>query len=263
MNVFDSGMSGDRERLVASALREIAAGDGGGAIGAADALIRWSMRLLDVNGAGVMMVDDRGALRSVMVSSDGVRALEADELDRGYGPCLESHRTAGAVIHADVDVVDARWPQFGPSARAGGMRAAHAIPVLGGGTSIGVLNLFRATPGGLADADAAVAHARTGAVGDALYPTAQYPEPPSTESRVGADEVAAAFADAAVIERAKGMLAVRLRIDIDTASAVLRHAARERQRGLAVLAAEVVAGTATITLPLTATPPPSAATDTD
>jgi hypothetical protein len=251
-------MSGERERLVASALLEIAAGDDGGAIGAADALIRWSMRLLDVNGAGVMMVDDRGVLRSVMVSSDAVRALEADELDRGRGPCVESHRTASAVIHADVDVVDARWPQFGPSARAGGMRAAHAIPVLGGGTSIGVLNLFRATPGGLADPDTALAHALTGAVGDAMYPT-----PPSTGSRVGADHVAAAFADAAVIERAKGMLAVRLGIDIDTASAALHHAARDRHGGLGALAAEVVSGTASITLPLTATPPHSDATDTD
>ena len=256
MNVFDSGMSGDRERLVASALLEIAAGDGGGAIGAADALIRWSMRLLDVNGAGVMMVD-RGVLRSVMVSSDAVRALEADELDRGRGPCVESHRTASAVIHADVDVVDARWPEFGSSGRAGGMRAVHAVPVLGGGTSIGVLNLFRATPGGLADSDAQVAHALTGAVGDTLYPKTS-----STGSRVGADAVAAAFADAAIIERAKGMLAVRLRIDIDTAYAVLRHAARDRHGGLAALAADVVAGTANITLPLTVTPR-SDATDTD
>lgn len=252
MSYVESTMSGDRERLVASALREIGAGDDRGAVEAAGALIRWSMRLLDVTGAGVMMADERGVLRSVMVSSEAVRVLEADELERGRGPCVESHRTACAVIHADVDVVDDRWPQFGPAARAGGMRAAHAIPVLGGGAAIGVLNLFRATTGGLTSADAQLAHDLVGAVragGDAA-------------SSVTADRMAMAFADAAVIEQAKGMLAVRLRVDIRTAAAVLRHVARERHRTDSDLAADVVAGTAVITLPLSVAPPPNA-TETD
>jgi hypothetical protein len=258
MNDFDSGMSGDRQRLVASALVEIAAGDDGDSIEAAHALIRWSMRLLDVNGAGVMMADHRGALRSVMVSSDAVRALEAAELDRGRGPCVESHLSACAVIHPDIDVVDPRWPDFGPLARAGGMRAAHAIPVLGGGTAIGVLNLFRATPGALTDSDAALAHALAGAVG-----TAVYHGPSSTGTGVGAEQLASALADAAVIERAKGMLAVRLRIDIDTALAVLRQVARDRDCALGALAGDVVAGTAGISLPLTVAPQPPDTTDRD
>jgi hypothetical protein len=257
MKHLDSEMSGDRQRLSAFALREIAAGDDSGTIQAADALVRWSMRLLDVNGAGVMMADSRGALRSVMVSSDGVRALEASELERGNGPCVESHRTASAVIHADVDVVDDRWPEFGHSARAIGVRAAHAIPVLAGGTAIGVLNLFRATPGGLTIADAELAHALTGAVGKTVNP-----DPPSTGSPVEADDVAAAIADAVVIERAKGMLAVRLRVDIDTAYAVLRHVARDRRCAVRELAADVAAGAVSITLPLTGAGP-SDTTDTD
>lgn len=94
MNVSDRAMSGDREQLVSTALMEIAAGDDSGAIEATGALIRWSLRLLDIAGAGVMMANDRGVLRSVMVSSDAVRRLEIDELDQGRGPCVESHRTA-------------------------------------------------------------------------------------------------------------------------------------------------------------------------
>jgi GAF domain-containing protein len=258
MSDFDGGVFGDRQRLVASALLEISAGDDGGAIEAGDALIRWSMRLLDIDGAGLMMADDRGVLRSVMVSSDAVGALEAAELDMGRGPCVESHRTASAVIHADVDVVDARWPEFGPSARAGGVRAAHAIPLLGDGAAIGVLNLFRATPGGLTTSDVELAHALTSAVGGAADA-----EPSSTGPPAGADEVAATVADAVVLERVKGMLAVRLRVDIDTAYAVLRHVARERNCAVGALAAEVVAGTAGITLPLTGALTRPDATDTD
>lgn len=254
MNVDKAGMSGDRDRLVAAALLEIAAGDDSGPIVAADALIRWSMRLLDVDGAGagVMMADDRGVLRAVMVSSDAVRALETAELDAGRGPCVESHRTARAVIHADFDVPDARWPEFGPTARAGGMRAAHGIPVLRGGTAVGVLNLFRATSGGLTDADADLAHALTGAVAGTVDP-----EQSPTGSPAGAGEIAAGSAGTAVIDQAKGIMAVRLQVDIDTAHAVLRHVARERNRTMGDLAADVVDGTATITLPLTGsqTPP--------
>lgn len=128
------------------------------------------------------------------------------------------------------------------------MRAAHAVPVLKGGAAIGVLNLFRATPGGLADPDAQLALTLAGAVG---APTHRTPPP------IRAEQVAAAYADAAIIEHATRMLSARLRLDIDTASAVLRHVARDRAYTVAVLAAEVVAGSTSITLPLSVTPPPS------
>ena len=77
MKGVDSGRLGDREQLIADAFVEIAAGGDGDVIEAACALASWSMRLLDVKGAGVMMADDRGVLRSVIVSSDAVRDLEA------------------------------------------------------------------------------------------------------------------------------------------------------------------------------------------
>jgi GAF domain-containing protein len=253
VNSIDSASFGDREKMISCAFGEIAAGGDGDAIEAAHALTRWSLRLLDVSGAGVMVADDRGVLRSVVVSSDAVRVLEAAELDQGCGPCVESHRRARPVIHADLDVSDTRWPQFG--LQAVGMRAAHAIPMLGGGTAIGVLNLFRASTGGLTDTEAALAQALATAAGTAL---SQHPS--STQTPVGAEEVAAMFADAAIIERAKGMLAVRLHVDIDTAYAVLRRVARDHGQRVGELAAAVVAGNATIALPLSVEPQPPAAT---
>ena len=89
--------------------------------------------------------------------------------------------------------------------------------------------------------DAALAQALAGAAG-----TAVYSGPSLTGRRVGVEALAAALADAAVIERATGMLAVRLRVDIDTAQAVLRRVARDRGRGVAALAAAVVDGTTSI-----------------
>ncbi|GAB7044285.1 GAF domain-containing protein [Catenuloplanes niger JCM 9533] len=238
------------------ALAEIAAGEHGDTIEAAHALTRWSLRLLDVRGVGVMMADDRGVLRSVVVSSDAVRVLEAAELDRGSGPCVESHRRARVVIHHDLDVPDDRWPEFGPQARAGGMRAAHAVPVRDGGTAIGVLNLFRASTGGLTAADAAVAQTLADAAGVAV-------SRPPAERQASTGEIAAALADAAVIERAKGMLAVRLRVEIDTAFAVMRRLARDRGDGLGDLAAAVVAGSITVALPLSVDSRPPDAAETE
>jgi hypothetical protein len=132
------------------------------------------------------------------------------------------------------------------------VRSAHAIPVLGGGAAIGVLNLFRAAPGGLGDADGALAHLLVDAVNATLYHGSL-----PTGTLVGADQLMAAVTDTVVIERAQGMLAVRLRIDLDTAYAVLRHVARDGERTVSAVAAQVVAGTADITLPLCVAPPPT------
>jgi AmiR/NasT family two-component response regulator len=75
--------------------------------------------------------------------------------------------------------------------------------------------------------------------------------------------VAAAFADAAITERAKGMLSVRLQVDIDTAFAVLRRVARDRGRRVGDLAADIVSGDTTVALPLSVEPQPPAASGRD
>jgi len=253
----DGNGSGQRGRLIATAVEEIGAGNDGSAIEAAHALARWSMRLLDVSGAGVMLTDDRGALRSIMVSSDLVDRLEAAELRQGRGPCVESHLRARAVIHADVQQVDSRWPEFGALAREGGVRGAHAIPVLDAGTAIGVLNLFRATTGGLNDPDTAVAHLLADTAGAAIGARA------APEALVDARELTAAVADAALIQRATGMLAVRLQVDLESARAVLRRVALDRGLGIDTLAGDVIAGTTTISLPLSIAPRPPDATGRD
>jgi hypothetical protein len=261
--VRDTGdeVSGDRERMTAVAFDEIGAAERGDAIEAAHALARWSMRLLDVSGAGVMLTDDRGVLRSVLVTSDLVRALEAAELRHGRGPCVESHRRAQVVIHPDVHVADTRWPEFGLLARSGGVRAVHAVPVVDDSAAIGVLNLFRTVPGGLSDVQAALARALAGAAGTAIHRRAM--SPPRLRTGVGGAGLAAAIGDAAVVQRAIGMLAVRLQVDIDTAHAVLHRVAVERGLAVGRLAGDVASGTGTaITLPLSITFPPSDAAGT-
>jgi hypothetical protein len=56
-----------------------------------------------------------------------------------------------------------------------------------------------------------------------------------------------------MMERAIGMLAVRLAVDLETAAAVLRLVARDTRQPQPVLASAVISGEATIALPLSVT----------
>ncbi|GAA2567849.1 GAF and ANTAR domain-containing protein [Winogradskya consettensis] len=239
-----AGPAGERGSLIGRAFGEIAAGREGDAMTAAHALTRWSMRLLDVEGAGVMMADHHGVLRTMVVSSEAIRVLEAAELQAGSGPCVESHRRSLSFFLLDTEVPDTRWPGFGAQARVAGMRAAHAVPVLHDNEAIGVLNLFRSAPGAFSESDTVLAWELADAASAAVSTRRSAP--------AGADagQVRAAVAGAALVERATGMLAVRLRIDPDTAGGVLRLAATQAGRSPSDLASAVISGEASIVLPL-------------
>jgi hypothetical protein len=125
------------------------------------------------------------------------------------------------------------------------MRSAHPNPMLGGGAAGGVLNQSRTSTGGLTGTDAALAQSLADAAGTAV----SAPQP-SNRAAIRAEDLAVAVADAATIERAKGTLAVRLQVDIDTAYAVLRRVAKDQGRAVGEVAAAVMTGRTTITLPL-------------
>ncbi|WP_198171298.1 ANTAR domain-containing protein [Actinoplanes awajinensis] len=251
MNSQPSTPPDDRNRLIARAFVELTAtgSQGGHVLDVAHTLARWSLRLLDVSGAGVMLPDRRGRLTSMAVSSEAVRVLEHEELAAGRGPCVESHRQARELVFADVDITDARWPDFGGSARASGIRAVHAFPMLTEDMAVGVLNLFRPSTGGLAGPDSHLARSMAAAAGDTVRRLQR-----EAQAQVRIDELTTALAEATSVERAKGMLAVQLRLDLDTVSAVLRHTARARGLRVGQLAEAVLAGTATIDFPLVVSP---------
>lgn len=196
-----------------------------------------------------MLPDQRGMLTSMAVSSEAVRLLEQQELAADRGPCVESHRQARELVFADVDVTDERWPELGVLARANGIRAIHAIPLFAGDATVGVLNLFRPSTGGLGGPDSRLARSMAATAGETVHRLQTHAQAP-----VRIDELTAALAEATVVERAKGMLAVRWRLDLDTVSAVLRHTARARRLRVGQLAEAVLTGTATVDFPLLVDP---------
>ena len=100
---------------------------------------------------------DRGALtlmsgadrQEPLWASDSV-ARELDELQfsLGEGPCVQALVDRRPVLVADLaETADDRWPVFAAAARRTPVRALFVLPVQAGAITIGVLDLYRDSPG--------------------------------------------------------------------------------------------------------------------
>jgi GAF domain-containing protein len=190
--------------------------------------------LFDVDAAGLMLADSRDELRLVAASAEQVELLELLELQSEEGPCLDSYRTGVAVSSADLSETDA-WPRFRQAVLASGFRAVQALPLRLRGQVIGALNLFRVEPGVLSSSDLAVCQAIADVATIGLLQARAV-----REAQLLADQLSTALRSRVVIEQAKGVLAERSNVDMDTAFRVLRTYARRHNLRLADLATDVV-----------------------
>jgi anti-sigma regulatory factor (Ser/Thr protein kinase) len=192
------------------------------------------VQLLDVRVASVMVADARGTLQLMAVSSEHARPAELFEMDDA--PAVRCFAT-GVPVTADLAGADARWPRFGRLARDGGFRSVHSFPMRLRGQVVGVLDLFRDRAGPLGDADAHLAQALANVttVGLLQHRTEMH-------RQVLAEQLDHMTRNRVVIERARGVLAERLSIDLDVALDELhRHSARTG-RPLGRTAATIVDG---------------------
>ena len=195
-----------------------------------------SVRLLPVDAAGLMLSDQRGALRVVSSSTEQAHLVELFQLEANEGPCVACFRTSLQVFSADLGH-EVRWPRFVERARQAGYRSVHALPLRLRSETIGVLNLFVRTPGVLAP--------QALRVGQALADVATIgilQERALRRQEVLAEQLQAALNSRVIIEQAKGMLAERAQIDLSEAFTLLRTHARARQQRLSDLARDVVSG---------------------
>jgi GAF domain-containing protein len=201
-----------------------------------DLLVDRSMAVVDADAGGVLLGDGNGGLRPLVSSDETTRMLELFELQNDEGPCIESYRRNGRVVQDDL-ARSARWPRFTPVALEGGYRSALAIPMRLRGDVIGALNLFRDRPGPVerADVDAAQAFADIATIG-ILQQRAV------SDARQLAGQLQTALNSRVVLEQAKGVVAERAQMDIGDAYQVLRWYARNHNRHLRDVAAEVVSG---------------------
>jgi hypothetical protein len=104
-----------------------------------------------VDGVAVTVVRSAMVPETVYASDQTAARLEELASTLGEGPGLDAFTSRGPVLIADVAALDlrARWPVFAAAAAGAGARALFALPMHIGAIELGVLNLYRAMPGGL------------------------------------------------------------------------------------------------------------------
>ncbi|WP_194892421.1 GAF and ANTAR domain-containing protein [Catenulispora pinisilvae] len=198
------------------------------------------VQLLDVDAAGIMLIDQRGNLHAAAASAENARLLELFELQTDAGPCVDCCRTGAPVVNADLTTNAAGWPRFAEAAQASGFVAVHALPLRLRESVIGALNLFAADSRILTDDDVRV--------GQALADVATMgilSQRGIHQAELLAAQLQNALNSRVTIEQAKGVLAERRQISVDEAFTLLRRHARDHNLRLSDVARGVADGSAT------------------
>lgn len=197
--------------------------------------------VLGVSAAGVLLADQRGALRVAAASTEQTRLLELLQLQTDKGPCPECFHSGRPIEVADLSTAIHRWPQFTSQARRAGFASVHALPMRLRTDVIGALNLFGTQPGAL-DQDTlrlAQALADVATIGLLQARAIRHRE-------TLAEQLQTALNSRIIIEQAKGVIAERRHLDMEQSFRVLRGTARTSNRRLSDLARAVVDGLETL-----------------
>ncbi|MFF9565218.1 ANTAR domain-containing protein [Leifsonia sp. NPDC014704] len=198
-------------------------------------LVDLSSRFLGATASGVMLADEHGELDVIASTSEASRLVEVMQLSAYAGPCIESFETGAVVSVADIEQVPDRWQAFRDRALEQGFAAIDAIPLRLRAQTIGTLNLFRDATGDLPEDDLVAAqafadvatigilHQRSLAESDAIRQQLQF----ALNSRI-------------IIEQAKGVVAQTRGVPIDQAFTLIRDYARRNQRGISLVASDIV-----------------------
>jgi transcriptional regulator with GAF, ATPase, and Fis domain len=195
------------------------------------------VELLDVDAAGILLIDDQGRLVPVAATHDGSEHLERLQVMVREGPCLDAVRAIKAVSSIDLDQDAGRWPKFVDQARAEGFRAAHAEPVALRADVVGALGLFRRQPGSMPAADERIAHLLATAAAIGILHRRVHRSVETVNA-----QLQQALTSRVVIEQAKGVLAERHALELEAAFGRLRGYARNHGQPLTFVARAVLDG---------------------
>ncbi len=232
-------MTTDREVVHALVAAEpTLPGDPHGTAGALRRLCTAAVRSLPAGGAGVSLMSGEG-VRGVAAASDAA-SERIDELQftLGEGPCIDAFRSRRPVLEPDMRAGgSARWPAYGPAACGEGLRAAFAFPLQVGAVRLGVLDVYRRSPGTLSAPQLAQALTFADVATTMLLDGQEQAAPGSAAD--GLDEV---FEYRFELYQAQGMVMVQLAVSLVEALVVIRAYAFSHDRDLADVARDVVTG---------------------
>jgi GAF domain-containing protein len=192
--------------------------------------------LFDADAAGVMLVDLGGNLRWASASDQRAQVLEDNHEVFAAGPCSEAFTSGRPAVMHDA-TLERRWGEVALTFVEVQIRSGLSVPVELGGGPIGTLDLYAADPRGWDDTEIIALQAYAGIVASLLLAAAK-----AELSGALADQLQTALDSRGLIERAKGALMERERLDEQEAFTHLRRAARSSGRKLSEVAGEVAAG---------------------
>ena len=110
-----------------------------------DRLVRSCVDLLDVDAAGILLLNQDQTLEVAASSNGAARYMEIFQVQRESGPCVEVVRTGRPIVVTERAEIERRWPVFGRAVARVGYSAVHALPMRVRDETIGALNLFSTT----------------------------------------------------------------------------------------------------------------------
>lgn len=194
------------------------------------------VEVLSVTGAGITIMggDQAGP---ICVSDPSVSALEDLQYGIGQGPCRDAFRTRASVHAPQLDgAAWSRWPPFVDLARASGIKAVFAYPLIADGANVGVLTLYQRLEGELSDAQKNDSIALAEVLTETVLSLQQ--DAPGGTLAPGLDDAVQYRAE---IYQASGMVAIQLSIPAADALLRIRAHAFAHDQTVAETAAQIVA----------------------
>src|ERR1043165_8991865 len=200
-------------------------------------LVDHCVDLLDVDAAGLMLINQRGGLRLLAWSNEQIRQLELIQIQQDEGPCLDCVHSGEPVLIADLRTAGDRWPRFTAAALQAGFTSVHAIPLRLRRDPIRALHLFGPRPNPLPAGHVRVARALadTATIG-ILQARAIH------RGEVLTEQLQTALNNRVAIEQAKGIITYATNLDIDEAFSALPAYSRNNNVRLSALANQLVIG---------------------
>ena len=192
---------------------------------------------LTVTGVGMAMMTDRGHEGVVGATDGAARTMEDLQFSLGEGPCLDASTQGRPVLQPDLArTAPQRWLGFGPAVLEAGVAAIFAFPLNIGGIRLGVLDLYRDTPGNLDQAEVRVALTYADAASVLLL---------HLQSQMGPDEglhpqLVDGVSGRPEVHQATGMISVQAAVGLTEALLLLRAHAFAHDRPIIDVAHDVV-----------------------
>jgi transcriptional regulator with GAF, ATPase, and Fis domain len=200
-----------------------------------DFLQQLTDRAADISGAGavgLLLSDHRDVLRFMASSNESGKVLELFELQHSEGPCLDCYRTQQPVINADLRHAEDRWPHFAALATSLGFESVHAFPMRLRDTTIGALNIFGSGDHRFEPGDVRIVQALTDVATIAILQ-----ERNISRAEALTEQLQGALNSRIIIEQAKGALAQREGVTLESAFELIRTRARATQQRIVDVAA--------------------------